>query len=132
MVIKNSFPPRFFCDAEEKMEMAIKRVLQLLLLFLSLCQVLHADQWVQIGSGEINESDEDQFPNAHPQSGRMWRAAYAFDSLQGRNVLWLGASHGGLWKGIVNSDGKYDSFVPVTDCSPGRQCYSGSHTLGAF
>jgi len=82
--------------------------------------------WVEIGSGEFNTGSSAGSEPPHHQSGRMAQSAWAFDSHQGRDILWMGASHGGLWKSMVDASGQVVRWIPVTDNFP------GSHTLGSF
>ncbi len=82
--------------------------------------------WVQIGAGEFNTGSSAGTEPPHHQSGRMAQSAWAFDKHQGRDILWMGASHGGLWKSMVSSTGQILRWVPLTDNFP------GSHTLGSF
>src|ERR1041384_3300567 len=78
--------------------------------------------WLPIGKGmDKNTSDS----TVHHSSGRSAQTAWAFDAHQGRDVLWNGTSHGGLWKSIW-SGGTLVRWEPVSDNFP------GSHTLGSF
>src|SRR6185436_630442 len=80
--------------------------------------------WSQLGNGEY---DHDPGNSAeHHQTGRAQMTAWAFDKHQGREVLWVGSSHGGLWKSTVNSTGTVTGFQVLTDNVP------GSHTLASF
>src|SRR5512135_2926931 len=83
------------------------------------------DKWIQIGKGIFSASDQD--PNGpHHASGRLAQVSWAWDNEQGKNVLWAGASHGGLWKSIIDSSGDLHRWVTITDNFP------GSHLLGSF
>jgi hypothetical protein len=83
------------------------------------------DKWIQIGSG-IFSPNTGNTAGVHHQSGRLTQVSWAWDNVQGRNVLWAGASHGGLWKSIIDGSGTLTSWVTITDNFP------GSHTLGSF
>ncbi len=83
------------------------------------------DKWIQIGNGIFSAGDEK--PNGpHHASGRLAQVSWAWDNEQGKNVLWAGASHGGLWKTIIDGSGTLTSWVTITDNFP------GSHLLGSF
>jgi hypothetical protein len=83
------------------------------------------DKWIQIGNGIFSASDQD--PNGpHHASGRLAQVSWAWDNEHGKNVLWAGASHGGLWKSIIDSSGTLTRWVTITDNFP------GSHLLGSF
>jgi hypothetical protein len=117
------------------MPWSVRRFLVCLFVAIGLasCGVLTADQWIPMGSGVVNIADPGMFPGNHDQAGRVWQTQIQLNS-QGQVVLWVGASHGGLWKPTLNADGFVTSYSPLTDCDPGttHHCYSGSHTLGAF
>src|SRR5437868_4374722 len=85
---------------------------------------LTSTKWTQIGSGIISP-DAGEPGGDHHQSGRARQAAWRFDSRQKQDILWIGTSHGGLWKSKVK-DGNIVRWVPLTDNFP------GPHTLGAF
>ena len=77
-----------------------------------------ADKWVQIGNGILSTTE-------HHQSGRLAQVSWAWDNVQGRNVLWAGAMDGGLWKAIINESGYLVRWVPISDSfSP--------HIMGSF
>jgi hypothetical protein len=84
-----------------------------------------ADKWIQIGSG-IFSSGTGNSSGTHHQSGRLTQVSWAWDNERGHNVLWAGASHGGLWKSIIDDAGFLKGWVTLTDNFP------GSHTLGSF
>jgi hypothetical protein len=74
--------------------------------------------WEQIGDGDFNPDE------VHHQAGRIRQATYAYDNPQGITTLWLGATGGGLWRGL---DLLFAiAFVPVSDTLP------GSPSVGAF
>src|SRR5262249_53783178 len=75
--------------------------------------------WEQIGSGDYNPD------GVHHQAGRIRQATYAYDNAQGFTTLWLGATGGGVWRGVLL--GIFGvAFVPVSDNLP------GSPSVGAF
>jgi photosystem II stability/assembly factor-like uncharacterized protein len=75
------------------------------------------DVWTQVGFG-IHDSDR-----RYHQGGRIRTLAYGFDNGFGHDVLWVGASSGGLWKSIP---GPLGSWKPMSDTLP------GSPSVGAF
>jgi photosystem II stability/assembly factor-like uncharacterized protein len=77
------------------------------------------DKWIQIGKGIFSNSNNDP-KGKHHQSGRVTQVSWAEDN------VWVGASHGGLWKSIINESGDLVGWVPLTDKFP------GPHTLGSF
>src|ERR1041384_628252 len=81
-----------------------------------------ASQWTQVGNGAY----ADPASTAHHQSGRSQQSALAWDNQQGREVLWVGSSHGGVWKSLVDAGGAITGFVPLGDT------LQGSHTLASF
>ena len=83
------------------------------------------DTWIQIGNG-IEVTGDQEANGKHRESGRLAQVAWAWDNVQGRNALWAGASHGGLWKTLLDASGKVYGWATVTDNFP------GSHTLGSF
>lgn len=78
-----------------------------------------SDKWIQIGKGAF--ADE----GGHHESGRLAQLSWAWDNAQSKNVLWAGASRGGLWKSIINESGNLVRWVVVNDNFP-------PHTLGSF
>ena len=83
------------------------------------------DKGLQIGKGIYSPSDGK--PNGtHHQAGRIAQVSWAWDNEQGRNVLWAGASDGGLWKAKIDASGFLTRWVTITDNCP------GSHALGSF
>jgi Big-like domain-containing protein len=74
--------------------------------------------WEQIGYGDFNTD------NVHHEAGRIRQASYAYDNPQGITTLWLGATGGGVWRGIDLFFAV--AFVPVSDNLP------GSPSVGAF
>jgi photosystem II stability/assembly factor-like uncharacterized protein len=82
-------------------------------------------EWTEMGRG-IYAIDSGETAGAHHQSGRAWQVSSGFDTNQGAAAIWVGTSHGGLWKSILNSDGLVASWRPLTEDFP------GPHTLGAF
>jgi len=75
------------------------------------------DEWTPVGSG-IRDADR-----SHHRAGRIRSLAYGYDSAIGHEVLWVGASSGGLWKSIA---GPYGSWQSMSDRLP------GSPSVGAF
>ena len=84
--------------------------------------------WVQMGQGEvvIPGFKDEIGETVHNQSGRVELTAWAHDDDQGQDILWVGSSHGGLWKSIVRSDGNVNRYIPLTENFP------GSHVMGSF
>jgi len=80
--------------------------------------LLSTTGWEQIGYGDYNTD------GVHHQAGRIRQASYAYDNPQGITTLWLGATGGGVWRGIVLFFAV--AFVPVSDNLP------GSPSVGAF
>lgn len=80
--------------------------------------LLSTTGWEQIGYGDYNTD------NVHHQAGRIRQASYAYDNPQGITTLWLGATGGGVWRGIFLFFAV--AFVPVSDNLP------GSPSVGAF
>jgi hypothetical protein len=75
--------------------------------------------WEQIGYGDLN------LDGVHHQAGRIRQSSYAYDNQQGFTTLWVGATGGGLWRGVVI--GLFAvAFVPMSDNLP------GSPSVGAF
>jgi hypothetical protein len=74
--------------------------------------------WEQLGYGDYNGD------NVHHQAGRIRQAQYAYDNPQGITTLWLGATGGGVWRGIDLFFAV--AFVPVSDTLP------GSPAVGSF
>jgi hypothetical protein len=68
--------------------------------------------WEQIGYGDYHSD------NVHYQAGRIRQASYAYDNAQGFSTLWLGATGGGVWRGVLL--GIFGvAFVPMSDTLPG-------------
>ncbi len=78
------------------------------------------NKWVQIGKG-ISGANK----GTNDLSGRLAQVSWAYDNAQGKNVVWAGASHGGLWKSIINESGNLVGWTPITDNFP-------PHTLASF
>jgi hypothetical protein len=78
---------------------------------------IRGDIWTPVGSG-IHDADR-----RYHQGGRVRTMAYGFDNDVGHDVLWVGASSGGLWKSIA---GPLGSWRPMSDSLP------GSPSVGAF
>ena len=78
---------------------------------------IRGDVWTPIGAG-IQDADR-----RYHQGGRIRGLAYAFDNDVGHDVLWAGASSGGLWKSVT---GPLGSWRPMSDSLP------GSPSVGAF
>jgi hypothetical protein len=89
--------------------------------------VTTGNRWIEIGSGEFSPPGNNPVNGLpdHHRSGRAEQVAWAHDNDQNRDVLWVGTSRGGLWKPIVDKDGR-TKYLPLTDNFP------GSHTLGSF
>jgi hypothetical protein len=86
-----------------------------------------AQVWQPVGAGIVNAGKlDDPVETVHHMSGRMAQAAWTFDAGQQKEVLWMGASHGGLWKSTVDASGTIVGWTPLTENFP------GSHTLGSF
>ena len=75
--------------------------------------------WSQIGYGDYN------LDGVHHRAGRIRQASYAYDNNQGFTTLWLGASGGGLWRGVLINLFAV-AFVPMSDNLPGNP------SVGAF
>ena len=78
------------------------------------------DQWIQIGDGVHLTSP---IPGRHNESGRLAQVSIAPGD-GGSNVVWAGASHGGLWK--ADGVAKITTWTTITDNFP------GAHTMGSF
>ena len=76
--------------------------------------------WSQIGYG-----DWTSYGDHYYRAGRIRQASYAYDNNQGLTTLWVGATGGGLWRGVLLSIFGV-AFVPVSDNLP------GSPGVGAF
>src|SRR5215470_12204011 len=77
--------------------------------------------WTQIGHGIVSH-----VADRYHECGRMRQAAWRRDDLQGRDVLWMGTSRGGLWRSRVDDNGNVVSWSPLTDQFP------GPHFMGSF
>ena len=85
--------------------------------------------WEQVGSGIRNTgvgSSQSTTEHNHHDAGRVAWTAWAFDKAQQRNILWVGASHGGLWKSTVDGSGNVTKWTTLTDN------FTGPHTIGSF
>jgi hypothetical protein len=83
-------------------------------------------KWTQIGKGIINPGTIPDTPSVHHHMcGRIIQAAWRFDNLQNRHVLWMGTAWGGLWKSVY-SNGNVKKWIPITDNFP------GAHGMGSF
>jgi len=76
-------------------------------------------QWVQIGSG-LHGGGSVQTRNTPAESGRVTQLSRAWDESQQKEILWLGASHGGLWKSFEDAPGHVAGWPVVTDNFPAR------------
>ena len=81
-----------------------------------------ATKWTQIGTGARPGPNLPGKPNI---CGRIVQAAWRYDNVQGRNILWMGTALGGLWKSIY-SNGSISKWIPLTDNFP------GPHGMGSF
>ena len=86
---------------------------------LGVTPLLSTTGWEQTGYGDENPD------GVHNEAGRIRQASYAYDNAQGFTTLWLGATGGGVWRGVLL--GIFGvAFVPVSDNLP------GSPSVGAF
>jgi hypothetical protein len=105
----------------QRLPVCVPGSIALLCLLASPSTARAVDQWIQIGDGvHLTTPTGDR----HNESGRLAQVSLAWDDDQSANVVWAGASHGGLWK----ADGitKITKWTTITDNFP------GSHTLGSF
>lgn len=84
-----------------------------------------ATKWTQIGSGIINDGRE-SVAGHHNMCGRVIQAAWRMDVKQGKTILWVATSRGGVWKSIVDLSGNITHWAPLTDN------FAGPHGTGSF